>query len=142
MNNIIFHLAIPMISAEETKRFYGDVLGAKLGRNNDHAIIFNFYGHQLVTHTTKEDITPPKGIYPRHFGIVFTRESDWDDLVALCKNKELDFYQTPRIRFAGEVTEHKTFFLQDPAHNILEFKFYRHYEAIFGADNVMAIGDR
>ncbi|AUC61909.1 putative dioxygenase [Cyanobacterium sp. HL-69] len=142
MNNIIFHLAIPMINGEDTKKFYGDILGAKLGRNNDHAMIFDFYGHQLVAHTSKENITPPRGIYPRHFGIVFTKESDWDDLVFNCENKQVEFYQPPRIRFSGELTEHKTFFLQDPAHNILEFKFYLYYEAIFGATDVMAIGDR
>lgn len=142
MNNIIFHLAIPMINGEETKQFYRDVLGAKLGRNNNQAMIFDFYGHQLVTHTTKEEITPPRGIYPRHFGIIFTQESDWDSLLNRCENRQVDFYQLPRIRFSGELTEHKTFFLQDPAHNILEFKFYRHYEAIFGANNRGVIGDR
>ncbi|MBE9222079.1 VOC family protein [Cyanobacterium stanieri LEGE 03274] len=142
MSDILFHLAIPMINREDTENFYANILGAKLGRNNDHAMIFDFYGHQLVTHTSKENIAPPRGIYPRHFGIVFTQESDWDELVYNCENKQVNFYQPPRIRFLGELTEHKTFFLQDPAYNILEFKFYRHYEAIFGANNMTAIGDR
>ncbi len=142
MNKVIFHLAIPMVKMEETRDFYENVLGAKVGRNNAHAIIFDFFGSQLVAHTTKEVITPTKSIYPRHFGIVFTEESDWDNLVSGCQDKQIIFYQSPRLRFENELTEHKTFFLQDPAYNILEFKFYRHYEAIFGASNMAAIGDR
>jgi hypothetical protein len=52
------------------------------------------------------------------------------------------FYQEPRLRFSGQLTEHRTFFLEDPFHNLLEFKFYRHYEAIFGGKEVAEVGDR
>ena len=142
MNKVIFHLAIPMIKMEETRDFYVNVLGVKVGRCNANAIIFDFFGSQLVAHTTKEVVAPAKSIYPRHFGIVFTEESDWDHLVSVCEDKQVSFYQSPRLRFQDELTEHKTFFLQDPAYNILEFKFYRHHEAIFGASNMVAIGDR
>lgn len=142
MNKIIFHLAIPIIDTDAAKKFYKDILGAKVGRENKQAVIFNFYGHQLVGHLSQEELVPPTSIYPRHFGLIFTDESDWDDLLSRCQEAHLSFYQPARLRFAGEITEHKTFFLQDPFYNILEFKFYRHYEAIFGANQFAAIGDR
>ncbi|MGI0481975.1 VOC family protein [Geminocystis sp. CENA526] len=141
-DRIIFHLAIPITNIEEAKKFYGDILGSKIGRENQHAVIFDFYGHQLVGHTTKEILTPPASIYPRHFGLIFTDESDWDNLLNRCNNYNLELYQQPKLRFKNELTEHKTFFLQDPFYNILEFKFYRHYEAIFGANHIISIGDR
>lgn len=142
MDQVIFHLAIPIGDVETAKTYYSDRLGAEIGRENRQAVIFNFYGHQLVGHTTKEELTPPSSIYPRHFGLIFTQESDWDDFLARCQEHNLDLYQEPKLRFKGELTEHKTFFLQDPFYNILEFKFYRHYQAIFGATELLSIGDR
>ena len=59
-----------------------------------------------------------------------------------CEFHNLELYQTPKLRFKNELTEHKTFFLQDPFYNIIELKFYRHYEAIFGANHILSIGDR
>jgi extradiol dioxygenase family protein len=142
MDNIIFHLAIPITDIDSAKKFYRDILGAKVGRENKQAVIFNFYGHQLVGHITKEELVVPKSIYPRHFGLIFIDESDWDNLLSRCREHNLSFYQPARLRFPAEITEHKTFFLQDPFYNILEFKFYRHYEAIFGANQFSEIGDR
>lgn len=141
-NSVIFHLAIPIKNIDIAKHFYHDILGCKIGRENQHAVIFDFYGHQLVGHTTKEELTPPSSIYPRHFGLIFIDESDFNHLLNRCQEKNIDFYQPLKLRFKDELTEHKTFFLQDPFYNILEFKFYRHYEAIFGADNFLSIGDR
>lgn len=142
MSNYVFHLAIPITDIEEAKRFYGNLLGCETGRVNQHAIIFNFYGHQLVGHITKEELSPPLGIYPRHFGIIFPEKSHWEALLSRCEKFNIPFYQPPKIRFPGQITEHYTFFLQDPFFNILEFKFYVHPEAIFGANYFAQIGDR
>lgn len=138
----IFHLAIPINNVEKAKQFYQESLGCEVGRENRNAIILNFYGHQVVAHVTQENLTPAKSIYPRHFGLIFTDESDWKTLLNRVKNQKLSFYQEPKIRFVGQLTEHSTFFLEDPFYNILEFKFYRHFEAIFGGKNLTEIGDR
>jgi extradiol dioxygenase family protein len=58
------------------------------------------------------------------------------------EQRQLSFYEEPRLRFPGELTEHRTFFLQDPFYNLMEFKFYRHSEAIFGGREHAQIGDR
>lgn len=138
----IFHLAIPINNIEQAKQFYQTGLGCEVGRENRNAVIFNFYGHQVVAHVTTEDLTPAKSIYPRHFGLIFQQESDWESLLQRAKNQDLTFYQKPKMRFAGLLTEHLTFFIEDPFYNILEFKFYRHFEAIFGQTNTTEIGDR
>ena len=78
MNSVIFHLAFPVSDIEQTKAFYVDGLGCQVGRESRHALILNLYGHQLVPHVTKEPLTAQKGIYPRHFGLVFSKAADWE----------------------------------------------------------------
>lgn len=143
MNHLaLFHLAIPINNIAAAKAFYGDGLGCKLGRENPQAVIFNFYGHQIVAHMTKEPLTPQNSIYPRHFGIIFPAQADWQSLLERARRNQLKFYQQPKHRFAGKLTEHSTFFLEDPFYNLLEFKAYRHSEAVFGGRELVEIGDR
>jgi extradiol dioxygenase family protein len=142
MNTVLFHLAFPVADIKQTKEYYAGGLGCEIGRESRHAVILNLYGHQLVAHVTKEPLTPQQGIYPRHFGLIFTQEADWEGLLERSQQRQLSFYEEPKLRFPGKLTEHRTFFLQDPFYNILEFKLYRHYEAIFGARELTAIGDR
>ncbi len=140
-NQLIFHLAIPINDIDKAKFFYCEGLGCILGRANNQALILNFYGHQLVTHKIEEQLTPQKGIYPRHFGLIFQEKSNWNEILLRCQNQKLNFYQQPKLRFPNQLTEHNTFFLEDPFYNILEFKFYKHQEAIFGGQEIKEIGD-
>jgi uncharacterized protein len=138
----IFHLAIPITDVSTAKSFYCDGLGCFAGRETEKAIILNFYGHQVVAHVTEMPLTPQNSIYPRHFGLILLEASDWDNLLEKARANQLKFYLEPKTRFPGEITEHKTFFLEDPFYNLLEFKHYRHYEAIFASRELTAIGDR
>ncbi|MBD2357365.1 glyoxalase [Tolypothrix sp. FACHB-123] len=142
MSAILFHLAFPVSNIAQTKAYYVDGLGCIPGRENPHALILNLYGHQLVAHTTKEPLTPQRGIYPRHFGLVFTAEQDWQELLERAQQRQLPFREEPKNRFVGMPLEHRTFFLEDPFYNIMEFKYYRHREAIFGGAEYSQIGDR
>ena len=45
-----FHLAIPIRDVEESRLFYGQLLGLSEGRSSEEWIDWNLYGHQLVTH--------------------------------------------------------------------------------------------
>jgi len=141
MNPVIFHLAFPVSDIPRTKAFYVDGLGCTLGRETTTALILNLYGHQLVAHVTDAPLTRQRGIYPRHFGLVFQVESDWQALLERAEANQLSFYQSAKHRFADSPLEHRTFFLQDPFHNLLEFKFYRYAEAIFGDRDHALVGD-
>ncbi|MCL1465482.1 VOC family protein [Argonema galeatum] len=141
MNQVLFHLAFPVTDIAQTKAFYADGLGCEIGRESPISVILNLYGHQIVAHASKEPLTPQKGIYPRHFGLVFTSEADWEALLDRAKQKNLHFYQEVKRRFVGLPTEHRTFFLEDPFHNVLEFKYYSHVSAIFGDREYAQVGD-
>ena len=142
MNKVIFHIAFPVTDIAQTKAYYVDGLGCTPGRENRNALILNLYGHQLVAHVTKEPIVPQRGIYPRHFGLVFTQEADWEDLLVKAQQRNLPFRESAKNRFTNTPLEHRTFFLEDPFHNLMEYKYYRYPEAIFGNAEFTQIGDR
>ena len=138
----IFHLAIPIDDIIKAKQFYAEGLGCSIGRENPKAIIFNFYGTQLVAHTTQEPLVEQKGIYPRHLGLILPTKLAWQAIANRAKEKQLSFYQQPSLRFPNKQIEHHTFFLKDPFYNLLEFKYYLHSEVIFGGRESAEIGDR
>ena len=140
--SLIFHLAFPVHDLEQTKRFYIDGLGCTPGRESHNALILNLGGHQLVAHHSPIATEPQAGIYPRHFGLVFETQSEWEALRDRAIAQELTFYQAPKQRFPGKPTEHYTFFLTDPSQNLLEFKHYAHASAIFGETETAGVGDR
>ena len=133
MPTVLFHLAFPVDDMEAAKGFYVDKLGCRMGRRSPHSMILNLHGNQLVAQRVPERTPQPESIYPRHFGLIFLEHDRWQELLGQCRRQELTFFQEPRKRHEGAITEHETFFLQDPANNILEFKYYYHTEAIFGA---------
>ena len=137
----LFHLAFPVRDLDDAKRFYVDGLGCVLGRESPNAVTFGLAGHQIIAHFAPEVLVTQKGVYPRHFGLVFTLETEWQALADRAKGKGLTFYQQPRRRFAGTRIEHLTFFLEDPSQNLLEFKHYLHESAIFGERDFTAVGD-
>lgn len=141
VNRVLFHLAFPVHDLEAAKRFYVDGLGCSLGRESKSALTLALAGHQLVAHLVKEPAERQQGIYPRHFGLVFTTTAEWQALADRAQAKGLTFYQQPRVRFPGMRIEHRTFFLEDPSQNLLEFKHYTHESAIFGEREFSDIGD-
>jgi uncharacterized protein len=142
MAEVIFHVAFPVGNLVDTKAFYADGLGCEVGRESVNSVILKLYGHQLVAHVMEEPLEVQRGIYPRHFGLIFTEEAAYDALLLRAEAKQLPFYIEHKRRFPGQITEHRTFFLADPFQNLLEFKFYAHYEAIFSAREFGQIGDR
>lgn len=142
MNQVLFHLAFPVTNIAQAKDYYANGLGCQVGRENAKSVILNLYGHQLVAHLAEEPIPPQRGIYPRHFGLIFSAAVDWEALLERAQRQELLFYQSPKHRFTDSPLEHRTFFLEDPFANLMEFKHYAHPSAIFGEVEFGQIGDR
>lgn len=122
----IFHLAIPSHDLEAAERFYIDGLGCEIGRKKDDRITLDFFGDQVVCHKcSEEEIDDNPKMYPRHYGVTFVEETDFDEIINRAKKFDLTFFEEPFRRFEGEHDEHRTFFLQDPSNNLLEFKWYK-----------------
>ena len=136
MNNL-FHLAFPVKDLEESRRFYGEVLGCEEGRSSDEWIDFNLFGHQIVAHLApavagvrhRNEVDADHVPIP-HFGIVLEMEK-FKQLAERLKTRGVEFIIEPKIRFAGEVGEQATMFFLDPSGNALEFKGFADFSTVF-----------
>lgn len=126
----VFHLAIPCKDLDETVEFY-EKLGCRLARRYDDRVTFNFFGDQVVCHLSPGAIDLSPKMYPRHFGMTFADKEEFDRIHEFAKEQGLPFFQKPMKRFEGRREEHVTFFLMDPANNLLEFKWYQDEEMVY-----------
>jgi len=124
----VFHLAIPAYDLDETVTFYVTKLGCKLARRYDDRVTFDFFGDQLVCHLSPApDVVPPMRelpMYPRHFGVTFREQKDFDALLHLCRQRDVPLFSDVSLRFEGKVEVHQTFVACDPSSNLIEFKYY------------------
>ena len=133
MNLTPFHLAIPVIDKDVSKKFYVELLKCKLGREGDTWVDLDLYGHQLVCHESNQvsvvysnpvddhDVPVP------HFGVVLEMD-DWKSLANSLKTAGVTFIIEPYLRFEGEIGEQATMFFLDPSGNALEFKGFENME--------------
>ena len=132
-----FHLALPVYDLDETRKFYGGVLGLPEGRSADTWIDYNLFGHQVVMHLLQgkkgERHTNPvdgDNVPVPHFGVVVTMEK-WEALAAQLRAHGVTFVIEPHIRFRGQVGEQATMFFLDPSGNAMEFKAFNDRSKLF-----------
>jgi uncharacterized protein len=132
-----FHLAFPVADLAAAREFYVELLGCRVGREDERWIDFDLEGHQLSAHlvdgplgAAATNAVDGDGVPVRHFGLVLAWER-WEALAERLRAAGVAFLIAPRIRFAGQVGEQATFFLTDPSGNALEFKSFRDPERLF-----------
>lgn len=132
-----FHLAFPVDDLEAARRFYGELLGCRRGRESEHWIDFDFHGHQIVAHLSPEDCAAGKRsavdgkqVPVRHFGLLLDYDR-FDALAERFKRAGVEFLIDPYLRFEGQAGEQKTMFVRDPAGNALEFKAFKDDDQVF-----------
>ena len=69
--------------------------------------------------------------YPRHFGVTFYGESDFNEMVERLEKNNVDFIQPVNTRFEGKPEVHRTLFFRDPSNNVLEFKYYPNSDMMY-----------
>ena len=131
-----FHIAILVRNLEESIEFYESILGCSRGRQDEHWIDFNLYGHQLVCHLSdsaaKQMNNPVDGdnIPVPHFGVILDFQ-EFDSLTDRLKKNKQEFIVEPRTRFKGEPGEQRTMFICDPSNNAIEFKAFANLDSLF-----------
>ncbi len=132
-----FHLAFPVKSIGVTKMFYHEVLGCPIGRTSDHWIDFDFFGHQISAHLSRQE--EPNGemsevegkeVPLRHFGAIL-KIKDWEELAHRLKVAGVEFIIEPQIRYKGQPGEQHIMFVYDPSGNALEFKSFTNNSDVF-----------
>jgi extradiol dioxygenase family protein len=133
-----FPLAFPVRDLEETRRFYGEVLGCAIGRSSETWVDFDLFGHQMSAHlrpgtgaADADGKVDGKVVPIPHFGAVLLMDQ-WQALAErLEADPSIDWLERPMVRFRGEPGEQATLFIRDPSGNALEFKGFRSLEQIF-----------
>jgi len=128
--NNIFHLAIPCSDLDKAAKFY-EKLGCTVARRMEDRITLNFFGDQVVCHYFPEKIDTDPEMYPRHFGLTFQDEADFDNVLKHAQDNNLEFFCEPKLRFQNREDEHRFFFLKDPSNNLLEFKYYKNPDMMY-----------
>ena len=134
--NSLFHLAFNVRDLDQTRRFYGDVLGCTEGRSTATWVDFDFFGHQLSMHLGEPFKTANTGhvgdhLVPMpHFGLVLA-QPDWQALAQRLQAANLDFVLPPQVRFEGQPGEQWTMFFCDPFGNPIEIKGFRSLSTVY-----------
>jgi extradiol dioxygenase family protein len=132
----LFHLAFAVADLEATRRFYVDVLGCRVGREDLAWIDFDFFGYQITAHRVAPLAAAPTNpvdghaIPIPHFGLIMSWE-DWHRAVDHMNYIGVNFRVAPHIRFKDLPGEQATFFLEDPSGNCLEFKAFKNPADVF-----------
>jgi len=132
----IFHLAYNVTDLEETRKFYGGLLGCKEGRSTETWVDCNFFGHQISLHLGTPFETRARGqvgdhmVLMPHLGIVLQMQ-DWQSLAERLKKANTEFVIAPTLRFAGQPGEQSTMFFTDPSGNPIEVKGFVDMQGVF-----------
>lgn len=131
-----FHLALNVTDLDETRAFYGGLLGAAEGRSTESWVDFDFFGHQLSCHLGQPFATQNTGkvgahmVAMPHFGVVLPF-ADWRALADRLEQAGTDWVIAPTVRFQGAPGEQWTMFFRDPSGNPIELKGFRDMDQVF-----------
>ncbi len=132
-----FHYAFKVKDIASTIDFYQGILGCSLGRQAEHWVDFEFYGHQLSAHVSEnrpaldycgkvDDVMVP---IP-HFGCILEDEQ-FETVRQSLESHSIDFIVPPQTRYKGEKGQQKTLFVLDYSQNALEFKCFENQDEVF-----------
>jgi len=127
----IFHLSIPVADLDVAKRFYTDVLGARVGRINQNWLDVLLWGHQITLQWRPDEVLSPEAQGKRHFGVVLPW-AEWEAVVARLQIRNVAFLSPPNVAHVGTPAEQGKVYLADPSHNVIEIKAYRNLAATVG----------
>jgi extradiol dioxygenase family protein len=136
--NSLFHLAFNVTDLDQTRAFYGGVLGCREGRSTAAWVDFDFFGHQLSMHLGEPFKTALTGhvgehLVPMpHFGLVLGLP-DWQALAKRLQDANIDFVLPPQLRFAGQAGEQWTMFFCDPFGNPIEVKGFASLDSLYAS---------
>lgn len=133
-----FHLAYNVKDLEQTRAFYGDVLGCIEGRSTDTWVDYAFFGHQISLHLGEPFATKATGkvgdhmVPMPHLGVVLGME-EWTETATRLKAKGVEFLIEPTVRFEGQPGAQSTMFFFDPSGNPIEIKGFADLDMVFAS---------
>jgi extradiol dioxygenase family protein len=127
----IFHLSIPVADLGAAKRFYSEILGATIGREQHDWLDVLLWGHQITLQCRPSEVLLPSAQGKRHFGVVLPWH-EWESLAVRLREANVQFLEAPLVTLKGAPQEQAKMYLADPSHNVIEIKTYRNLSAALG----------
>jgi extradiol dioxygenase family protein len=131
----ILHLSLPVRDLTESRAFYADVLGCRIGREQDDFIDVWFHGLQLSLHARPDQVVALDQRGVRHFGVTVGR-AELDALVARLEDAGVVWVDPLGTDFAGTPLEQTKAKLADPSGNVIEVKSYADPAAALHRDDL------
>ena len=138
MNMAMIHLSIPIKDIDSTVRFYRDILGCTVTRQQTDRLDIDFFGHHLVAQLSEleashKSITIGRGNYPlRHFGVIVTPDV-YDRMLSSLIAANVDFAMAPDRIFIGTPREQSVFLVFDFSGNAVAVKGMPDPQQVFSA---------
>jgi extradiol dioxygenase family protein len=138
MSMAMIHLSVPIKDIASTVRFYRDILGCSITRQQVDRLDIDFYGHHLVAQLSEleashKSIKIGRGDYPlRHFGVIVTPEI-YDRMLANLIAAQVEFAMAPDRIFIGTPREQSVFLVFDYSGNAVEVKGMPDPQQVFAA---------
>jgi extradiol dioxygenase family protein len=126
----ILHLSLPVRDLAESRRFYEDLLGCKVGRVRERWLDVWFFGMQVTLHERPDELLSPEARGVRHFGATVTA----DELAAILRRVEsepVEWIRPLATDNAGTAREQTKAMIADPSGNAIELKTYANPTAAF-----------
>ena len=130
----VFHLSIPVLDLTSARDFYVNILGARVGRENDQWLDILLWGHQITLQLRPDEVLPPDQQGKRHFGVVLPWQ-EWECQVSKVRSLAHTFFAEPAVLLAGATEEQAKFYLMDPSYNVIEVKAYRDVSSTLGVSD-------
>lgn len=133
-----FHVSYHVTNLEESRKFYGEVLGCKEGRTSETYIDYDLFGHQISLHQGTPFPTMRTGkvgehmVLMPHIGLVLQLD-DWMAMAERLQAHGVKFDIPPVVRFPGQPGEQRTMFFLDPSGNPIEIKGFKDFKGVFAA---------
>jgi uncharacterized protein len=134
MRRHILHLSVPVADLQAAKRFYIDVLAARVGRETERWLDVLLWGHQITLQLRPNDVVPLAAQGKRHFGVTLPWD-EWEGEVRRLRSLGAAFLGEPAILGVGTLEEHAKLYLADPSNNIIEIKTYRDVVVTLGLEH-------
>ncbi len=131
-----FHLSLPCNDVKQTKDFYVNTIGASSGREAEHWVDIDLFGHQITfTQAGKFNFNNPNYVFEGkilpsfHFGVIVGVEV-WGQIYARLNEQNLELV-TQATFLKEKPGEHLSFFVKDPSEYMLEFKSFKDEDSVF-----------
>ncbi|MCB0482411.1 MAG: bleomycin resistance protein [Flavobacteriales bacterium] len=131
-----FHLSLPCLNVKETRAFYVELIGAKIGRSATYWIDVDLFGHQITFAKTGAFDFQCKSysfegtILPAfHLGVILHKK-EWNNMLErLTTENQLTIPKTSFL--VGQKGAHQSFFVTDPNGYLFEFKCFDKENEVF-----------